>query len=131
LHDQTLFHALILQTPPGRVQPQMKLFMTRLPTSNLPTSNPSSFLPVNRKVVNSDLLSPSCLTSSRSLLLAFCYLLSNMTWPNKSLQRTAGLLFSQFVAQWPAAAEFLRSAHHMSLSNCPPAGSGGMNSYAP
>jgi hypothetical protein len=28
---------------------------------------------------------------------------------NKSLQRTAGLRFSQFVAQWPAAAEFLRS----------------------
>ena len=28
--------------------------------------------------------------------------------PNFSLQRTAGLRFSRFVAQWPAAAEFLR-----------------------
>ena len=28
---------------------------------------------------------------------------------NKSLQRTAGLRFSRFVAQWPAAAEFNRS----------------------
>ena len=27
---------------------------------------------------------------------------------NQSLQRTAGLRFSRFVAQWPAAAEFLR-----------------------
>ena len=26
--------------------------------------------------------------------------------PNFSLQRTAGLRFSRFVAQWPAAAEF-------------------------
>ena len=30
--------------------------------------------------------------------------------PNESLQRTAGLRFSQFVAQWPAAAEFRRYA---------------------
>ena len=29
---------------------------------------------------------------------------------NFSLQRTAGLRFSQFVAQWPAAAEFRCSA---------------------
>jgi hypothetical protein len=29
---------------------------------------------------------------------------------NESLQRTAGLRFSQFGAQWPAAAEFRRSA---------------------
>jgi hypothetical protein len=27
---------------------------------------------------------------------------------NESLQRTAGLRFSRFVAQWPAAAEFKR-----------------------
>ena len=27
---------------------------------------------------------------------------------NESLQRTAGLRFGRFVAQWPAAAEFLR-----------------------
>jgi hypothetical protein len=26
----------------------------------------------------------------------------------RSLQRTAGLRFSQFIAHWPAAAEFLR-----------------------
>jgi hypothetical protein len=29
--------------------------------------------------------------------------------PNESLQRTAGLHSSQFVALWPAAAEFCRS----------------------
>jgi hypothetical protein len=29
-----------------------------------------------------------------------------MLWPNFSLQRTAGLRFSQFRAEWPAAAEF-------------------------
>jgi hypothetical protein len=28
LHDQTLFHALILHTPPGRAQPPMKLLLT-------------------------------------------------------------------------------------------------------
>ena len=31
-----------------------------------------------------------------------------MKGPNQSLQRTAGLRFSRFVAQWPAAAEFRR-----------------------
>ena len=35
--------------------------------------------------------------------------------PNFSLQRTAGLRFSRFVAQWPAAAEFRCSAHNMKL----------------
>ena len=39
------------------------------------------------------------------------------------------LLF--IVAQRSGAPDPARSAHHMSLSNCPPAGSGGMNSYAP
>jgi hypothetical protein len=35
---------------------------------------------------------------------------------NKSLQRTAGLRFSRFVAQWPAAAEFRRYAM---IQSCP------------
>jgi hypothetical protein len=35
LHDQTLFHALHI--PLDRVQPQIKLFLTCLPTSHSPT----------------------------------------------------------------------------------------------
>jgi hypothetical protein len=34
---------------------------------------------------------------------------------NQSLQRSAGLRFSRFVAQWPAAAEFLRWAVERSV----------------
>ena len=35
---------------------------------------------------------------------------SQMKGANKSLQRTAGFRFSQFLALWPAAAEFTRYA---------------------
>src|SRR5208282_2791102 len=48
LNDQTLIHTPTLQLPPGRVQPQMKLF-----PACLPASRPSSFPPVKRKDLNS------------------------------------------------------------------------------
>jgi hypothetical protein len=39
-------------------------------------------------------------------MIAFAFHMRFIEAPNFSLQRTAGLRFSQFLAQWPAAAEF-------------------------